>query len=35
MNTKQEIDTAIDTLEQALQALRDLGFLTEGNEQDE
>lgn len=35
MSTKQEIDTAIDTLEQALQALRDLGFLTEGNEQDE
>jgi hypothetical protein len=31
VSTKQEIDTAIDTLEQALQALRDLGFLTEGD----
>lgn len=35
MSTQQEIDTAISTLEQAVQALKDLGFLTEGDEQDE
>lgn len=29
MSTKEEIDTAISTLEQAVQALKDLGFLTE------
>jgi hypothetical protein len=34
VSTQQEIDTAISTLEQAVQALKDLGFLTEG-EQDE
>ena len=33
MSTKQEIDTAIDTLEQAVQALKDLGFLTEEEEE--
>jgi hypothetical protein len=32
MSTQQEIDTAISTLNQALQALKDLGFLTEGDE---
>lgn len=32
MSTKEEIDTAISTLEQAVQALKDLGFLTEGDE---
>jgi len=35
VSTQQEIDTAISTLEQAVQALKDLGFLTEGDEQDE
>ena len=32
MSTKEQIDTAITTLEQAMQALRDLGLITEGNE---
>jgi hypothetical protein len=32
MSTKEEIDTAISTLEQAMQALRDLGLMTEGDE---
>jgi hypothetical protein len=32
MDSKEKIDTAIATLEQAMQALRDLGLLTEGNE---
>ncbi len=31
VSTQQEIDTAISTLEQAVQALKDLGFLTEGD----
>ncbi len=34
MSTKDQIDEAISTLEQAMQALRDLGLMTEG-EQDE
>jgi len=34
MSTQQEIDTAISTLEQAVQALKDLGFLTEGEQDD-
>jgi hypothetical protein len=34
MSTKEQIDEAISTLEQAMQALRDLGLMTEG-EQDE
>jgi hypothetical protein len=33
VSTKQEIDTAISTLEQAVQALKDLGFLTEEEEE--
>jgi predicted transcriptional regulator len=32
MSTKEEIDTAISTLEQAVQALKDLGFITEEEE---
>jgi hypothetical protein len=32
MSTKEQIDTAISTLEQAMQALRDLGLMTEGDE---
>ena len=32
MSTKEEIDTAISTLEQAMKALRDLGLMTEGDE---
>jgi hypothetical protein len=32
MSTKEEIDTAISTLEQAMQALRDLGLMTEADE---
>jgi hypothetical protein len=32
MSTQEEIDTAISTLEQAVQALRDLGFLVEEGE---
>ena len=33
MSTKEQIDTAISTLEQAMQALRDLGLMTEGDEE--
>lgn len=33
MSTKEEIDTAISTLEQAVQALKDLGFLTEDEDE--
>ena len=32
MSNQQKIDEAISTLEQAVQALKDLGFLTEGDE---
>lgn len=32
MSTKEKIDTAITTLEQAMQALRDLGLVTEADE---
>lgn len=32
MSNQQKIDEAISTLEQAMQALKDLGFLTEGDE---
>jgi hypothetical protein len=32
MSTKEQIDTAITTLEQAMQALRDLGLITEADE---
>lgn len=31
MSTKEQIDTAITTLEQAMQALRDLGLITEAD----
>jgi hypothetical protein len=31
VSTKEQIDMAIESLEQAMQALRDLGFLTEGD----
>jgi hypothetical protein len=35
MNTQeQKIDEAISTLEQAMQALRDLGLITEADEDD-
>lgn len=33
MSNQQKIDEAISTLEQAMQALKDLGFLTEGDEE--
>ncbi len=32
VNTNEQIDEAISTLEQAMQALRDLGLMTEGEE---
>jgi hypothetical protein len=32
MENKEKIDIAIATLEQAMQALRDLGLITEGEE---
>ena len=32
MSNQQQIDEAISTLEQAMQALKDLGFLTEADE---
>jgi hypothetical protein len=34
VSTKDQIDEAISTLEQAMQALRDLGLMTEGEEND-
>jgi hypothetical protein len=33
MSNQQKIDEAISTLEQAMQALKDLGFLTEEDEE--
>jgi hypothetical protein len=32
MSNKEQIDTAISTLEQAMQALRELGLITEVDE---
>lgn len=32
MNTEQQIKSAIDTLNEALQLMKDLGLVTEGNE---
>jgi hypothetical protein len=32
MSTQQEVDEAVSTLQQALQALRDFGFITEEDE---
>lgn len=32
MSNKEQIDTAISTLEQAMKALRDLGLITEADE---
>lgn len=32
VSTKEQIDTAVSTLEQAVQALKDLGFLVDGEE---
>jgi hypothetical protein len=32
MTTEKQIETAIDSLREALQALKDLGFITEGDE---
>lgn len=34
VSTKDQIDEAISTLEQAMQALRDLGLMTEGEQDD-
>jgi hypothetical protein len=34
MSDAQKIDEAISTLEQAMQALRDLGLITEADEDD-
>jgi hypothetical protein len=33
MSTEQQIKSAIDSLNEAMQALKDLGFITEGEEQ--
>lgn len=33
MSSKEQIDTAIVTLEQAMQALRELGLITEADEE--
>ena len=35
MSNAQQIDKAIESLEQAMQALRDLGLITDEDEQDE
>jgi hypothetical protein len=35
MSTEQQIKSAIDTLNEALQLMKDLGFITEEDEQDE
>ena len=32
MSTEQQIQSAIDSLNEAMQALRDLGLMTEGDE---
>jgi hypothetical protein len=32
MTTEQQIKSAIDSLNEAMQALKDLGFITEGDE---
>lgn len=32
MSTEQQIKSAIDSLNEAMQALKDLGFITEGDE---
>jgi hypothetical protein len=32
MTTEQQIKSAIDSLNEAMQALKDLGFITEGEE---
>ena len=32
MSTQQEVDEAVSTLQQALQALKDFGFITEADE---
>ena len=32
MSTEQQIKSAIDSLNEALQLMKDLGFVTEGNE---
>jgi hypothetical protein len=34
MSTEQQIKSAIDTLNEALQLMKDLGFVTEGDEDD-
>ena len=35
MSTEQQIKSAIDSLNEAMQALRELGLMTEGDEDDE
>lgn len=32
MSTQEQIDTAISTMEEAMKALRELGLITEGDE---
>jgi hypothetical protein len=34
MSTEQQIASAIDSLNEAMQALRDLGLMTEGEEEE-
>jgi hypothetical protein len=34
MSTEQQIKSAIDSLNEAMQALKDLGLMTEGDEDD-
>jgi hypothetical protein len=35
MNTEQQIKSAIDTLNEALELMQQLGFITEGDDEDE
>lgn len=35
MSTQEQIDKAVSTMEEAMKALRELGFITEGDEDDE
>jgi hypothetical protein len=35
MTTEQQIKSAIDSLNEAMQALRDLGLMTEGDEDED
>lgn len=35
MSTQEQIEKAVSTMEEAMKALRELGLITEGDEEDE